>query len=183
MERAPAHGGAGALSAGELAVLAPVLEGRAEDLRRMLDSLPDEERSPLAGVRGLHFSRWVIIPGLVYGREPQKPDRLRRPLLLFTSTFDGTLGEHLDALMEGLGETADAVWGHCDGWPGRERARGWLCDNRVETGMFVAAYPEVSVKRVRDALADRERLLALAEETQDADAETIRTRFLEKFGG
>ena len=183
MERAFEHGGAGALSAGELAVLAPVLEGHESDLSRTLKELPDEEFSPLARVRGLHFSRWVIMRELVYGGEPQKADHLRRPLLLFTSTFDGTLDEHLNALMAGLGETADAVWGHCDGWPGREHAKGWLSGNRVKTGMFVAAYPEVSVEQVRGALAGRERLLELAEETQLADAETMRRRFLEEFGG
>ena len=79
------------MSAGELAVLAPVLEGLGGDLRRTLEALPDEDLSPLARVRGLHFSRWVIVPDLVYGAEPQKADRLRRPLLVFTSTFDGTV--------------------------------------------------------------------------------------------
>ena len=183
MERADAHGGAGALSAGELAVLAPVLEGHENDLSRTLEALPGEEFSPLARVDGLHFSRWVIVPELVYGKEPQKPDHLRRPLLIFTSTFDGTPEEHVDALLAGLGQTADEVWGHCDGWPGRERAKEWLLERRVKTGMFVAAYPEVSVEQVRDALARRERLLELAEETQRADDETLRRRFLEEFGG
>jgi hypothetical protein len=167
---------------GELTVLAPVIEGREGDLRRTLEALPDDELSPLARVRGLHFSRWVIVPDLVYGAEPQKPDRLRRPLLVFTSTFDGSLDEHLGALIGGLGETADSVWGHCDGWPGRERARDWLLERRVRTGLFVAAYPRARVKQVRGALANRERLLALAEETQRADTETVRRRFVEEFG-
>ena len=162
-------------------MLAPVLEGRVDDLRRTLDGLPDEELSPLARVRGLHFSRWVIVPDLVYGAEPQRPDRLRRPLLIFTSTFDGSLDDHLDALIEGLGETADAVWSHCDGWPGRERAPGWMRARRVKTGLLVAAYPATSVEGVRSALAARERLLALAEETQRADTATLRRRFLEEL--
>jgi hypothetical protein len=169
------------VSAGELAVLAPVLEGREAALRRTLEALPDEDLSPLARVRGLHFSRWVIVPDLVYGAEPQKPDRLNRPLLVFTSTFDGSLEEHLGALLEGLGDTADAVWGHCDGWPGRGQARDWLLRHRVRTGLFVAAYPRAPVDRVRSALAARERLLALAEETQGADTETLRRRFVEEF--
>ena len=166
------------MSAGELAVVAPVLEGHEDRLRRTLEALPDEERSPLARVRGLHFARWVIVPQLVYGAEPQRPDRLPRQLLIFTSTFDGSLDDHLTALEEGLGDAADAVWGHCDGWSGRD----WLLEHRVKTGLFVAAYPRAPVEQVRSALAGRERLLALAEETQDADAETLRRRFLEEFG-
>jgi hypothetical protein len=157
-------------------VVAPVLDGREDALRRTLDALPDEELSPLAAVPGLHFARWVIVPQLVYGAEPQRADRLRRPLLIFTSTFDGSLDDHLDALEEGLGETADAVWGHCDGWAGRD----WLLAHRVKTGLFVVAY-EAEVQEVRDALATRERLLSLAEETQGADAETLKQRFLEEF--
>jgi hypothetical protein len=170
------------VSAGELAVLAPVLDGREAALRRTLEALPDEALSPLARVRGLHFSRWVIVPDLVYGSEPQKPDRLKRPLLVFTSTFDGSLDEHLRALLEGLADTADAVWGHCDGWPGRHAARDWLLGHRVHTGLFVAAYPRAPVEQVRSALDARRRLLALAEKTQDADTETLRRRFLEEFG-
>jgi hypothetical protein len=163
-------------------VLAPVLEGRVDELRRTLDATPDEELSPLAQVPGLHFSRWVIVPDLVYGAEPQRPDRLRRPLLVFTSTFDGSLDDHLAALLEGLGESADAVWGHCDGWPGRGQGADWLRAHRVKTGLFVAAYPGATVEGVRHALAARERLLALAEETQRADTQTLRRRFLEELG-
>ena len=174
--RAAASGGAGALSAGELTVVAPVLEGHEDELCRTLDALPDGELSPLAAVGGLHFARWVIVPQLVYGAEPQRPDRLRRPLLIFTSTFDGSLDDHLNALLQGLGETADAVWGHCDGWAGRD----WLVAHRVKTGLFVVAY-EAQVEQVHQALAARERLLTLAEETQGADSETLRRRFLAEF--
>jgi hypothetical protein len=163
-------------------VLAPVLAGRVDELQRTLEALPDEELSPLARVPGLHFARWVIVPDLVYGAEPQRPDRLRRPLLIFTSTFDGSLDDHLAVLLEGLGESADAVWGHCDGWPGRGQGAEWLRAHRVNTGLFVAAYPEATVERVRRSLAARERLLALAEETQRADTEALRRRFLEELG-
>ncbi len=131
---------------------------------------------------GLHFSRWVIVPDLVYGAEPQRRDRLERPQLVFTSTFDGPVDQHLSALLDGLGATADEVWGHCAGWPGRAEAKDWLLAHRVRTGLFVAAYPEASVADVRRALDARERLLALAEAVQGADPEATRRRFLQEFG-
>ena len=163
-------------------MLAPVLAGHEGELRRTLEALPDEELSPLARVRGLHFARWVIVPDLVYGAEPQRPDRLERPLLVFTSSFDGTPRDHVDALIEGLGDTADAVWTHCEGWPGRDAGADWLLAHRVRTGLFVAGYPHATVAEVRHALRSRERLLSLAEQTQGADAETVRRRFIEEFG-
>jgi len=163
-------------------VLAPVSEGREESLRATLDRLPAGGQSPLARVPGLHFSRWVIVPDLVYGAEPQRPDHLERPQLIFTSTFDGPLDQHLSALLDGLGATADEVWGHCAGWPGRAAAKAWLRAHRVRPGLFVAAYPEASVAEVHRALDARARLLALAEDAQGADAEATRRRFVQEFG-
>ena len=162
-------------------MVAPVLEGREGELRRELEALPAGAASPLAAVAGLHFARWVIVPQLVYGAEPQKADVLDRPLLVFTSTFDGSVGEHVDALLAGLGDAADDIWTHCDGWPGRSGAASWLLDQRQRTGLFVAAYPEATVDEVARSLDARERLLTLAEDLYGADASETRRRFLEEF--
>lgn len=161
--------------------MAPVLEGHEPGLRATLEVLPAGGVSPLAAVGGLHFARWVIVPQLVYGAEPQKADVLARALLVFTSTFDGPVDEHIDALLAGLGDTADDVWSHCDGWPGRGEARGWLLEHRVRTGLFVAAYSDATVEEVVRALDARERLLALAEGAAGSDAGEIRRRFLAEF--
>ena len=163
-------------------MLTPVLEGRAEDLHGTLERFPAGAHSPLARVPGLHFSRWVIVPRLVYGAEPQRRDRLERPQLVFTSTFDGPVDQHVSTLLDALGTSADDVWSHCAGWPGRAEAKAWLLAHRVRTGLFVAAYPQASVADVRGALDARERLLALAEEAQRTGAQATRRRFLEEFG-
>jgi len=162
-------------------VVAPVLEGQEQELEDTLLALPAGTQSPLEGVDGLHFARWVIVPHLEYGAEPQPRDRLERQLLVFTCTFDGTLDRHVGELLAGLGQTADDVWRHCDGWPGRANARAWLLDHRVRTGLFVAAYPKATREEVRGALAAREKLLNLAEDTQHGDPQGKRRDFLERF--
>ena len=104
-----------------LTVLTPILDGHAAELTAHLDALPEGDASPLARVPG-HAPRALggDRPGQVPGPRAA-PARLARRAarLLFTSNFDGELDPYLERLQTGLGEDADAIWGHCRGYPGR----------------------------------------------------------------
>jgi hypothetical protein len=78
--------------------------------------------------------------------------------------FDGEPSAWLDALLDALPDEADRVWGHCRGYPGRDRsaARRWLLDHRVEATAVFGAYPQATVAEVRDAVAFRQRFRAFA---------------------
>ena len=64
----------------------------------------------------------MIIEDVVYEGGNQRRDALKASRLLFTSNFDGSLDDYLEAMRIDLGEDADAVWGHCVGYPGRADA-------------------------------------------------------------
>ena len=104
-----------------LTVLTPIIDGQETHLAQYLNALPTGDASPLAGVPGTHFARWVVIDDVIYeGPDQGDRDHLEHPRLLFTSNFDGDLDPYLEALRTGLGESADTIWGHCIRYPGRE---------------------------------------------------------------
>jgi hypothetical protein len=161
-----------------LTVLAPVRPGREASLRGALAALPSGAGSPLARVPGTHFARWVVVPAL--------PEAGGRAQLLFTSCVDAPLERWLHGLVLGLGSDADAIWGCCEGYPGRSPAASlvaWLRRYRVRTSFFVAAYPTASVDDVRAALADRAALAAFAVRAQGMDDAELHAAFLRELVG
>lgn len=107
-----------------MTVLTPILDGRESSLARCLDSLGDGPSSPLSRVPGTHLARWVIIGDVVYeGAGQRRVDHLTQGRLLFSSNFDGGILPYLERLRAGLGDVADAIWGHCVGYPGIRTAK------------------------------------------------------------
>ena len=105
-----------------LTVLAPVIEGREAELTAHLEGLGEGDASPLARVPGTHIARWVVIDDVIFQGEVQpKHDKLT-PRLLFSSNFDGSLDAYLEGMRTGMAEEADAIWGHCRGYPGHRTA-------------------------------------------------------------
>ena len=106
-----------------LTALSPILpdtEDRSPraELSAVLAALPAGEGSPLTRVTATHTARWVIVSRLPYFGVPASPDALRSAYLLFTSNFDGTLDDYLDALVAAMPETIERIYRHCVGFPG-----------------------------------------------------------------
>jgi hypothetical protein len=104
--------------------------------------------------------------------------------LLFTSTANCPPEQHVEDLRTGLRCHADAVWGHCVGYPGHDRAadfRRYLLHNRLPIDRWSPAY-DATVQEVHDALALRRRHVDLAVRTQGDDDLGLREAFLEEFG-
>jgi hypothetical protein len=165
-----------------LTVFAPIAPGREAELRGYLEGL-DQRTSPLAKLPRTHFGRWVIVPDFVWEPGQRRGDRLRGPYLLFTSNFDGPLHSYLDELCTQMGAEARQIWGHCAGCPPDAAGlKSYLLRNRVDTGIFVAAYPRATVARVRRALAARRRTIAFAVRTQGMEPAALQQAFLRELG-
>jgi hypothetical protein len=167
-----------------LTVLAPIVEGRESALTRHLDGLPGGDGSPLARVPGTHFARWVVISDVIYEGAGQRRDHLQASRLLFTSNFDGPLAPYLEALRTGLGEDADAIWGHCRGYPGRGDAAafaGWMRAHQLVSALFFAAYGDQTVGEVHANLALRAHLIEFALGAQDLPPEQLQSGFRARF--
>jgi hypothetical protein len=169
-----------------LTVLTPVVPGEEHALEDSLARLSRDGDSPFSRVAETHFARWVVLAGAPW-RVPGVPRRsrpLRMRYLLFTSTANRPAEEHVEDLRTGLGDDADAVWGHCVGYPGHERAADfhrYLLHNRLPAHRWFAAY-DATVREVRDALVLRRRHAELAMRMQRADDLVLQKAFLAEFG-
>jgi hypothetical protein len=167
-----------------LTVFTPIARGHEDELRAHLEGLPEGAGSALARLDQLHTARLQIIDHLVHQGARQKPERLKSNYLVFTANFDGDLDDFLDAISERLGPEADAVWGHCAGYPGasdRAAFKRYIAEHQIHTNLFAAAYPTASVSRVRESLALRERVVDFAADAQGLDAAALKERFLNTF--
>jgi hypothetical protein len=168
-----------------LTVLTPIADGRESSLARCLEALKDGPESPLARVPGTHLARWVIIGDVVYeGARQRRVDHLARGRLLFTSNFDGPPGPYLERLRAGIGDVADAVWGHCVGYPGSGDAgafAGYLRAHHLNCSLFYAAYGSRTAEEVARSLATRRAVVDFALRAQGMSNGELHETFLRTF--
>jgi hypothetical protein len=167
-----------------LSVLAPIADGQAGELRAHLEGLGEGAASPLARVPGTHIARWVVIDDVVYQGAGQRKRDTLTPRLLFSSNFDGEVSAYLEGLRTGMAAEADAVWGHCRGYPGHEDGpafAAWMNVHMLEAALFFAAYGGMTVDQVHANLDRRRRLVGLVLEAQGLPAADLKARFMEAF--
>ena len=167
-----------------LTVMTPILDDHASALAAHLAALGPEDASPLARVPGTHFARWVILDDVVYAGGRQRRDALKAGRLLFTSNFDRPLDAYLEALRTELAEDADAVWGHCAGYPGRADAPAFAAyfrNHQLESALFFAAYGDQTVAQVQANVAQRTRLIEFAMAAQGLEPAELQARFHSAF--
>jgi hypothetical protein len=167
-----------------LTVLAPILPGKSSELAAYLDRLQSGDASPLAQVPSTHFARWLVMDALVYEGGRQRPDHWSGPRLLFTSNFDGPLDRYLERLRTGLDDTADAIWGHCIGYPGHHDAgafMAWMRAHQLTSSLFFAAYGSQTVEDVLRNLELRQSLTAFAVDAQGLPDAELQAAFLRTF--
>ncbi|HEX2074273.1 MAG TPA: hypothetical protein VHF92_10845 [Geodermatophilus sp.] len=167
-------------------MLTPVQPGQEHALADCLARLSQAGESPLSRLADTHFARWVVLTGTTshYRGAPRPARPLRMRYLLFTSTANSPAERHVEDLRTRLRGDADAVWGHCVGYPGHERRADfcrYLLHNRLPTHRWFAAY-DATVQEVREALALRRRHADLAARTQTADDRELQRAFLDEFG-
>jgi hypothetical protein len=167
-----------------LTVVTPILPGHETRLAAYLDALTTGPASPLANVPGTHFARWVVIGDVVFEIPKQTRDHLKVPRLLFTSNFDGELKPYLEGLRTGLGAAADAIWGHCAGYPGSDDGSAfarYMRGHQIESSLFFSAYGDRTVEQVTSSLAERRALMAFALRAQGMAPAELQTAFQETF--
>jgi hypothetical protein len=168
-----------------LTVMTPIVNGQETHLARYLDDLQTREQSPLAGVRGTHFARWVVMDDVVY-ESPRQGERahLKHARLLFTSNFDGELDPYLEALRTGLGHSADTIWGKCIGYPGSGEAGAfadYMRHHQLDSSLFFTAYGDRTVEEVKRSLALRTKFAEFALNAQGLPASELKAAFLQEF--
>jgi hypothetical protein len=129
----------------ELTTLALIKVGHVELLRVLLNSpvAPLIAEKVLANIATVHYAQWVIVPAG------------NRAYLMFNSNYDGTFDSYIDDFSDKIPLGLDAIWLHCEGWPGAddaERLKAFIRSTTFEAGTFYAAYPDATVRDVQRAL-------------------------------
>jgi hypothetical protein len=115
----------------------------------------------------IHAARWTVVERLPGG------PRLRSPLLVFESNFNGDWAQYIDAFAYVIPERMAGVWWTSWGWPGARPAgpfKAYIRLNEHEAGHFYAAYPDTTVTEVLAALELRRRYEQFAAEAAVAPA-------------
>jgi hypothetical protein len=168
-----------------LTVITPIMDGHETQLAQYLNGLQGGDQSPLAGVRGTHFARWVVIDDVIYeGPDEGDHEHLKHARLLFTSNFDGELDPYLESLRTGMSDSADAIWGKCIGYPGSAEAHAfadYMRHHQIDSSLFFAAYGDRTVEEVKRSLALRSRFVEFVLRTQGVPATELKAAFLQEF--
>ena len=165
--------------------LTAIAPGRSAALRAYLEAMPVGPDSPVARLEQTHFARFIVIPQLIdLGPPPATRDRLKNEYLLFSTDFDGSLQDFLQALCGAMPVEADAIWGHCVGYPGADDQAAferYMRHNQIDTTFPFSAYPDATVADVRAALALRARLIDFAIRAQAMDPATLESAYRREF--
>jgi hypothetical protein len=122
-------------------------EGAGPALRAELaaaDAAVSAGDSPLAAVPGVHFARWLIVPG-----DASLPGCVIDDTLVYTADVDGSATGHLRELERHAGALLDRLFGHCLGYPTTPGDRtGWLRGHRVASAASYVNTVGLTVDRI-----------------------------------
>lgn len=147
-----------------LTVYVKIKSGHVESLRGILEDINAHQSNnkylQLKNDKLTHCSRWVIV-------EDEVGPGAR---LLLAIEFDGDLTDYLThqmAITPGL----DKIWGHCEGYPGKDGFIDYIRKTAFPTQAFYIAFRDETVASIKSKIAVREQLEALL----DAGGSTLRS--------
>ena len=124
-----------------LTAITKIIPGHAPQLRQNLEALTNASGGKIASLGTIHIVRWVIF------------DNDTR--LLFATNFNGDVEDYMRDFAERAPEGIDAIWGHCEGYPGARdfpKLRDYILGSAIETTGYYCAYPEATVQDILKAL-------------------------------
>ncbi|WP_050044714.1 hypothetical protein [Bradyrhizobium sp. LTSP849] len=124
-----------------LTAITKIVSGHADALRKTLQGLTAANGGKIASLGTIHIVRWVMFD-----------DDTR---LLFATNFDGSVEDYMRDFAERAPEGIDAIWGHCEGYPGARdypKLRDYILGSAIETTGYYCAYPNSTVTDINKAL-------------------------------
>lgn len=102
----------------------------------------------------IHFARWIVIRRLPDHGQPR--ERLRHPLLMFESNYNGTFDQYIDAFSNILTGGMTTIWGTSYGFPGPQPVapfKNYIRANEFVADHYYSAYPTATATMIESALA------------------------------
>jgi hypothetical protein len=128
----------------------------------------------------IHFARWVVIRKVPDHGQPR--ERLRHPLLLFESNYNGTFDQYIDAFANILTRGMTAIWGTSYGFPGPQPVapfKTYIRANEFVADHYYSAYPTATTTMIKSALTLRTPLRAFTVRAATVDPRTFDAQYRE----
>lgn len=171
-----------------LTILSPIKDDpHAEEshslaIRKYLWKMHPDQRSPFAKVSSTHMARLVVMNDVVYFGMPSCEEHLMAQYLIFESNFDGDLDTYLGRLAREAGKDVDAVWQHCDGYPGVDDVAKFIAYMKkcqVTTTFYFADVNDKTVQQTLRALQTQSAVAEFVERNQGKPPEELQKAFVQ----
>jgi hypothetical protein len=130
----------------------------------------------------IHFARWGVVARLPRYGQPR--ERLRRPLFMFESNYNGSFEAYIDAFAQILGSGMAAFWGTSYGFPGPlpvKPFKTYIRVNEFVAAHYYSAYPAASVTGVVAAVELSRKLETLRPKLPGLDAGAFAKAYADLF--
>jgi len=110
---------------------------------------------PLRQLSFIHFARWNLVSRIPFNGPPQLKERLNYTYLLFTSNFNGTWDQYIDAFSYTVSRQMSLIWGSSYGFPGPmpvQPFKDYIRRNEFLANHYYSAYPGSSTTVILSAL-------------------------------
>lgn len=119
--------------------------------------VPKKDQENLVKLSFIHFARWVIIPRGAFPRlsDTQPAETLQYDYMLFTSNFNGSWEQYIDAFSEVIPGGMNNIWRWSVGYPGSRPISpflAYIAQNQYDNDYYYNATPGASTTDIVRAL-------------------------------
>jgi hypothetical protein len=135
---------------------------------------------PLRQLSFIHFARWNLVTRIPYNGSPQQQERLHYTYLLFTSNFNGTWDQYIDAFSYTVARQMSLIWGSSYGFPGPmpvQPFKDYIRRNEFLANHYYSAYPGASTTNIRSALELKRQFDVFQKEAGQITSEEFQKRY------
>lgn len=169
----------------QLTAILAVRSSEEATLSARLAELAALDASPFGRLAATHYVRLAPFDRLGADRPGEEIEHLDATYLLTSIVFDGDPDRYLMTLARVCRREVEEIFGCCDGWPGRDDLvafAAWIRQHEYGPLHRFGALP-VTAPQIVAALAQRDRLIGFAVDTQDLAAEELHAAYLREFSG
>jgi hypothetical protein len=135
----------------------------------------------LLGLSFIHFGRWAIVKRNQWPDYGQGRQKLQNDYLLFSSNFNGTWDQYLDAFSDGIPTGVDLYWISSTKFPHSIPStpfKDYIRVNQVDTDYYYNATPGAAQTDITAALRVRRAIRALAHQDDSLTPEEFQKAYV-----
>lgn len=136
---------------------------------------------PLRVLSFIHYARWNIVDEIPFNGGTQKRERLHYKYLLFTTNFNGTWEQYIDAFSRYCPDKMDLIWGTSFGHPGAahtKKFKEYIRFNEFPASHYYSAYPSFPTTVINQSLSLEEKFQAFQARTATLGPEEFQAEYL-----